>query len=606
MNQYDITFHRLDLALERTTTFIRGNVLTQALSLVAVLDTFAVELHPELTIDSVLMQGVQQPFVRNGAEVNVLLSAPVPRGAFFQVVVYYHGTPPVAASAALGSGFSNRVAPTWGNQVTWSLSQPFAAYEWWPCKQILADKADSVEVHVTTNAANRVGSNGVLQQTVLVDEERVRYEWKSRYPIAYYLISVAVSDYVEYNFFANPSGAPKPVLIQNYIYRNPQTLERFRSDIEDTKPLLETFSELFTLYPFHEEKYGHSMAPFGGGMEHQTMTTQGVFTFTLTAHELAHQWFGNNVTCSSWQHIWLNEGFASYAEYLALQRLQPAGAIGWLNDAHARALTSPTGSVHVRDTTDVSQIFHYNLTYKKGALLVHMLRFELDNDGQFFEALKNYQRRFAGTVSTAQDMQAVFEETSGRSLEDFFRQWYYGEGYPVFAVRWNQQGDQLLLEAKQTTTSAATPLFKTDMEYRITTTAGIQTVRLRHEEPVAVYSLAVEGNVTRIEVDPNLWILNQTASINRDTGLVLGRRAGAGRGIKLFPNPSRDFIELGEVGQAYSELEIYDMAGRQVKMQSVSPGSVQVDIRNLPPGRFLLLLRGRSRTLVSSFVKSPH
>jgi aminopeptidase N len=605
MSQYDVTFHRLDLAVERTSTFIQGHVLTQAVSVVAALDTFAVELHPDLILDSVVVDRARQPFVREGAEVNVLLTSPVPRGSLLTAVLYYRGTPPNSASAAIGNGFSNQVAPTWGNQVTWSLSEPFAAYEWWPCKQILTDKADSVEVHVTTAAANKAGSNGVLQRTVPLDGGKVRYEWKSRYPIAYYLISVAVSDYVEYSFFANPPGAPNPVLIQNYIYGNPQTLATYRSDIEDTKPLLEMFSELFTLYPFHKEKYGHSMAPFAGGMEHQTMTTQGLFTFTLTAHELAHQWFGNNVTCASWEDIWLNEGFASYAEYLALQRLRPEGAALWMDEAHALALSAPSGSVHVPDTTDVGRIFNYRLTYKKGAALVHLLRFELNNDTLFFAALRQYQRQFGGGVASTAQLKAVLEEVAERSLDLFFQQWYYGQGYPIFDVKWNQQGDQLLLQSTQTTSSAATPFFRTEVEYRITTAAGVRVVRLNQEEPVAFYALPVEGAVTAIEVDPNQWLLNRTNSVVQDPGLVLGVKPGLGKdnGIQLYPNPSSDFVRLKEVGQAYTELELYDLTGRRVGSQRIRPGEVRVDIRHLPAGRFLLLLRGQHRTVVRSFVK---
>ncbi|GIV25811.1 MAG: hypothetical protein KatS3mg026_1503 [Bacteroidia bacterium] len=189
----------------------------------------------------------------------------------------------------------------------------------------------------------RAGAVGLLEGTdTLPLTQQVRLRWKSRYPIAYYLVAFAVAEYIDYSFYAPIPGAPQPVLVQNYLYNNPQTLPYFQDQIDTTAGLLREFSRLYGPYPFWREKYGHMMAPFSGGMEHQTMTTQGFFTFTLTAHELAHQWFGDWVTCASWQDIWLNEGFASYSEYVALQRLGGAAAArSWLVNTHDDVVSNP-------------------------------------------------------------------------------------------------------------------------------------------------------------------------------------------------------------------------------------------------------------------------
>jgi aminopeptidase N len=322
MNLYDVTFYGLDLGLERNSVYITGSVTTHANVKSAPLSVFAFELHPNYTIASVTINGAQQSNItRNGSNVSVNLTTIVPAKGKVVAVISYSGTAPNGGNAAIGNGFNTARESQWGNDVTWSLSEPYAAYEWWPTKQVLTDKADSVHVAVTTSPENKVGSNGLLTNTVTLPSGKVRYEWKSRYPIDYYLISVAVSDYEEYVQFANPAGATKPIPVVNYVYKG--SLANYKNQIDFTPPLIEHFSELFTLYPFALEKYGHSMAPIGGGMEHQTMTTQSTFTFTLTAHELAHQWFGDNVTCASWQDIWLNEGFASYAEYRPCSIFQP-------------------------------------------------------------------------------------------------------------------------------------------------------------------------------------------------------------------------------------------------------------------------------------------
>ena len=219
MNLYDVAFYGLDLALERNSVFIAGSVTTHATVKTAPLSVFAFELHPSYTIESVTINGAQQSNInRNGSDVSVNLTTIVPAKSKVVAVINYSGTAPNSGTAAIGNGFNTARENQWGNDVTWSLSEPYAAYEWWPTKQVLTDKADSVHVFVTTSPENKVGSNGILTNTVTLPNGKVRYEWKSRYPIDYYLISVAVSDYEEYVQFANPAGATKPIPVVNYVY----------------------------------------------------------------------------------------------------------------------------------------------------------------------------------------------------------------------------------------------------------------------------------------------------------------------------------------------------------------------------------------------------
>ena len=157
--------------------------------------------------------------------------------------------------------------------------------------------------------------------------------------------------------------------------------------------MITSFSRLLMDYPFSEEKYGHAMAPMGGGMEHQTMTTLQDFGFFLVAHELAHQWFGDHITCGNWQDIWINEGFASYMEYVAAQELLgQEAADGWMTNAMSVAKSRTRGSVFVPEegVEDEYRLFDYALSYKKGAILLHMIRYELDDDDLFFGALRQY------------------------------------------------------------------------------------------------------------------------------------------------------------------------------------------------------------------------
>ncbi|GAA4433884.1 M1 family aminopeptidase [Pontibacter saemangeumensis] len=600
MDQYDITFYRLDLQLERNSTYIAGNVTLAATVKASPLPAFAFELHPDFGIDSVLVNGKRETAIsRNAGDVTVRLATAAAPGDRVAATIYYKGTAPAGASAAIGNGFESDIEPAWGNEVTWSLSEPYAAYEWWPTKQVLTDKADSVHVFVTTSAENKVGSNGLLTRVVDLPGGKKRFEWKSRYPISYYLVSVAVSDYEEYLLYANPAGAAAPVPVLNYVYKD-GALAYYRPEIDRTAAFIEYFSELFSLYPFHREKYGHSMAPINGGMEHQTMTTQSAFYFILTAHELAHQWFGDNVTCASWQDIWLNEGFASYAEYLALERYIPSEAKDWMEDAHRAAMQRPDGSVKVTDTTSVRRIFSYRLSYQKGAAVVHMLRFALNNDALFFQTLRDYQQQYGGGTATTADLQRVFEEAASMDLDYFFNQWYSGEGYPVFSVEWNQQDDRLLILSNQGSTSSTTPFFKTDVEYLVRTSAGTTTVRVTQDEPLEQHLLQVQGTVTSVEVDPQNWILNAVRPAQQNPFLEVPALLPT----VLYPNPTSGDINIASLHFAPSFADIYNTAGQRVKHLPLGQ-TLQVSIRvaDLAAGYYILQLRNSTQRYRAGFIK---
>ncbi|MER2999552.1 M1 family aminopeptidase [Pontibacter populi] len=598
MNMYDVTFYGLDLALERNSAYITGSVTTHATVKSSPLSVFAFELHPSFTIESVTINGAQQSnLTRNGSDVSVNLSTIVAAKSKVVAVINYSGNAPNGGNAAIGNGFNTARVSRWGNDVTWSLSEPYAAYEWWPTKQVLTDKADSVHVAVTTSAENKVGSNGLLTNTLNLPNGKVRYEWESRYPIDYYLISVAVSDYDEYVQFANPAGAAKPVPVVNYIYKG--SLDTYKNQIDFTPPLIEHFSELFTLYPFAAEKYGHSMAPIGGGMEHQTMTTQSTFTFTLTAHELAHQWFGDNVTCASWQDIWLNEGFASYAEYLGLQHYSADAAQSWMTDAHNRARSATQGSLRVPDTTNVGRIFNYSLTYKKGAAVVHMLRYEINNDALFFKALQNYQIKFgSGTASTA-DLQRVMEQTTGKKLGYFFKQWYEGEGYPVFNVAWNQRDRKMVLVSEQATTGK-TPFFRTDITYQVQTTSGTETFRVRQTKPTQQFVFTVDGEVLGVTMDPENWILKEVNQIVKNSNLPVPDFAPI-----VSPNPvSGNFATITDLNFTPTTVVIFDRIGRKMGTQTiVQQENIQLQVSTLPAGLYFVQFSDGQQTRQVKFVK---
>lgn len=587
--KYDVLFCKLDLNLTNLSKDVAGIVQMKARTRVF-LDSILLELHPNLAISRIRLNGDSTAFARRGTA--VLVPSGFEAGTEFTLETSYAGTPPDAGSNPFGdAGMSNASSPSWGNQITWTLSQPFSAYEWWPCKQSLRDKLDSVEIHLTVPSACKAGSNGVLQNVIEnLPGGKTRYEWKHRHPIDYYLVSAAVGKYVDYSLYAHPAGQDS-ILIQNYIYDNPQTLVNFKNDIDETAAFMELFSELFGPYPFANEKYGHSMAPFGGGMEHQTMTTQGTFNATLTAHELAHQWFGDHVTCASWADIWVNEGFATYCEYLMLENLYPQQAATEMNGNHTAAMQQNSGAVWVTDSLNSNRIFSSRLSYSKGAAILHTLRYLVNNDSLFFAALRLYQNRFADSTTSGLDVKSVLEEVSGVNLDEAFEQWYFGEGYPSYSLRWNTGNGDLYLRLSQTVSAASvTPLFTTPLSIRFLRTGmSDTTIRIPVNSGNELILIPGMGNVSGSpQLDPGNFIINKTTLVQKDPTLVItGLTLPEKKDVRFIPASREGVFTLQSRAGEIQTYHLLDIRGRILFSGSLKSGD-DIDLSSRPGGQYLI------------------
>ena len=510
-NDYDVKFYKTDIEASDTTADIKGKAEILAEIVAPGLNLFTLELSESIRVDSVWMDGHTAPFRRDGDLLHVLSLAVMPVGSLCRVTVFY------AAADIKGNGFfsavSNRKDTGWDIPVTWTLSEPFNAKNWFPCKQYLPDKADSAYIFITVPQHLKAGAPGVLSAVTQMPGGKVRYEWKTRHPVAYYLLSFAVADYQDYTVFAHPKGVEKPVPVQNFVYNREGYLEKNKAGIDTTAALIELYSELFLPYPFAGEKYGHCVAPMGGGMEHQTMTTLSEFDFLLVAHELAHQWFGDLATCASFQDVWINEGFASYAEYLALERMASRErALAWLREAHSIASWSQSGSVFVpaESADDNWRIFSSSLTYKKGALLVHHIRRMIGNDDLFFGVLRGFLRKYSFSVATAMDFKKYLEEQTGTDFTLFFDQWYFGEGFPIFDISWKKNSGYIEILAEHTGSAATTPSFMVDMDVRMIKASHTDTLlQLPIRSVREIFKIKTDDDVSGLEIDPGYYILKQ-------------------------------------------------------------------------------------------------
>jgi aminopeptidase N len=584
--KYDVTFYKLNLNMTNLATTLSGIVEIHGKAKLT-LDSVLIELFQTFNINEIKLNDVVVNYNRNQSAITIPVN--LLQNQAFKLSIDYSGTPPNAATNPLGgSGMTNASSPSWGNRVTWSLSEPFSAFEWFPCKQSLTDKADSVAVSITVPDNCKAGSNGHLIGTSIPELGKKTYHWLHKHPIAYYLISVAVAEYVDYSIYANPIGS-NPILIQNFIYNNPATLPNFQTRIDETIDFMELFSDIFGLYPFHDEKYGHCMAPLSGGMEHQTMTTQGFFEKSLTAHELAHQWWGNQVTCQSWADIWVNEGFASYAEYLMLENLYPNEKAQDMLERHSTIMSQNGGSVYVIDSLNSNRIFNSRLTYEKGAALVHTLRFVLNDDELFFQGLRNFQNTYKNKTALGINVQEKLEEISGINLSNVFEEWYFGEGYPTYSAEWNYLNNHLHLVINQTSSMPnSIPFFTNPLELklrRFNQTDSIIRVDITSQSSNFVISLDSITNI--LSIDPNNWIVNKSGSIVKDLSLNLSASIleNTENTIFLHPNPSNDFVLINGKSNEKYDLTIINSKGKIVNNSSFV-SNTKIDLRNYEKGYY--------------------
>ncbi|MCF8378387.1 MAG: M1 family metallopeptidase [Bacteroidales bacterium] len=517
---YDVTFYKLNLEAYDTTSQFTGYSIVQAKVTSAILDTFSIELSHKLEADSVFINGVKHLFTHASDNITVELNTVLSLGELIEFKLYYH-TPPDYSSIY----YSASQAANYGNfKVSQTFSEPYFVHEWMPCKQELEDKADSVHIFITTKNNLRVAGPGLLT-TVLLPDNMVRHEWRTNNPTAFYLIFFAISDYQEYNIYAKPDSLPgDSILVMNYVYDYPNCLESNLTNINSTAGMIELFSDIYGLFPFYKEKYGHYLWYPGNfsGMEHITMTGMRYFSFDLIAHELGHSWFGDNVTCATWSDIWINEGFATYTEYLARQYLiSQASADSKMLSYHNYVMATSTGSVYVppESTNNWGRIFSTRLTYRKGGSLLHMIRFEMQNDSIFFRTLYEFQQQFKDSLATGLDFKNMCEQISGKDFDPFFNQWYFGEGWPTYNINWWQIEDTLFLRAHQTTSTPVTPLFQQLMEYKISFSGSDTLVKSYQLTNDTILQFIINGEALAIEVDPNNWVLNAVGNIIHEKNL---------------------------------------------------------------------------------------
>jgi aminopeptidase N len=590
LEQYDVSYLKLDLSMSNLNTIVAGNAITRARVIdSAGMGRYVFELSDKLIIDSVKLNGAKLTAVSIDTDLySVTPALPISVGNSFTAQVFYHGKPD-NGTGFFTHGVNHKVLAS-TTEITFTLSDQYLAKDWWPCKQSLTDKIDSADLWFTVPTGTMAGSNGRLQTVTPIGTTASRYEWKTIYPIEYYLISTAIAPYVQHTQMLHFSGSTDSMPVQHFVYDTALLYTRFKSALDSTPVIVDYFSSLYGRYPFWKEKYGHCIAPLSGGMEHQTMTTMtDALSTTLIAHELGHQWWGDGVTYASWRDIWMSEGWASYAEQLYVEHFRSiAAARQYRSAVFVRVMSKPGGSVYVDDTTNVYRVFDSRLTYDKGAAVAHMLRYIGPGDAAFFNGLKTYQQQYAFGLATTAEFKTIMEAAYGRKLDTFFNQWVYGEGYPTYTASWNQRGSDVFINLGQTTSMpASVAAFALPVTLKLASASGDTLVTVYFNKAQELYRFSWPNTMTGLVIDPNDDIVNRANPVFYDGALSVNSTAIDN--LRVYPNPADKSWQLSGIAPGTS-LRLLDVAGKVVWELSNVSADVMIDSSRLASGIYTLVL----------------
>jgi aminopeptidase N len=532
---YDVVYHRLSIYTRPDSArWIKGTVTTWFKTTVNNVASIQFDFDNTMTVNQVLYHGSPATFVLSASDI---LTVTVPNiatsGTLDSVFIDFKGTPATPATS-IPSGF-NRGTHNGANYAVYTLDEAYTGYTWWPCKETLYDKVDSVDFIITTPSGYRAGSNGTVTE-IVSGTQRV-CTWKTRYPIANYHINFAVANYNNYQYTINTGAKLLPVL--NYFYPEDDNAT-YHGYVDVIQTILPAFVTKFGNYPFLNEKYGHSDCfSFGGALEVQTMTSVSTNAFSnkyTLAHELSHQWFGDKLTTNSWHQIWLNEGFARYNEVLCAELVYPAQYAS--SQSSLKSSVTNSSTTYVTDTSTVDKIFIPSSSvaqpYEKGAMLVSMLRTWL-GDAKYFTALNNYVNsptlsyNFTAVDSLRRYMEA---STAGLNLTEFFNDWVYQPGRATYAVTWYGTANSVTFRLVQSQTNGGAGHFDMPVPIRITGPGGLDTTVVILDRQGQLYNnvtYATNGSntitfplsklPTAISFDPGNLVLATASSIAIDMTL---------------------------------------------------------------------------------------
>ena len=457
-----------------------------------------------MQVDSLQVQGVPRSFSLRDGSLSFDFGRKFARGEVAIVAVRYHGKPEQGLTIGKNK---------YGHRVFFVENWPDYAHYWFPSIDHPSDKA-TVQVTVTAPQKYDVVSNGALVQTSLLPDGRKRTRWIEHKPIPTYCIVIAAA---EFSVARGPRVNGVPLIGYSYPEDSGAAARRF----SQTSSAVKFFSSLIGPYPYEKLAQVQATISFGG-MENSSVIfyQESLFQETPTSefplpHEIAHQWFGDSVTESDWDQLWLSEGFATYFEALFYEHKDGPGSLKQIMADHAKnlILSKLAHSPPVIDPAQTDLMQKLNpATYQKGAWILHMLRRML-GDASFFRGIRRFYSLYAGGNADSADFQRAMEAVSGISLDVFFKQWLTQPGWPDYSLswHWDPQAGAAEVTVRQ---QQATGLFDITADFAFEMESGKEVHTLRLTGAEQTHRIPLPSKPLSIELDPGGWLLKSVQHKN--------------------------------------------------------------------------------------------
>ncbi len=584
---YDVTYHKLELNVNPAVHTISGKVTT-TYTAVSNMNTITFDLVSAMVVSSVRKNGTPLAYTQSANELTITLPATQAAGTADTLEITYSGTPPNTGHVFYDTHNSS--------PILFTLSESFGDKEWWPCKQDMNDKIDSIDLYITAPSQYISVGNGVETTAPVISGANKTTHFHHHYPIPAYLVSISVANYSVFNQVGGT--APNTYPIVNYVF--PENLALAQTNLGQVPSFLNFYESILGIYPFHNEKYGNAEVTYSG-MEHPTVSFISNYDRYIIEHEMAHQWFGDKVTCGTWKDIWLNEGFATFMDELLIEHFD-GNAAGITNRAGmiTNITSLPGGAVYLTDAEalDENRIFSGRLTYNKGAMVLNMLRLKM-GETAFLQGLRNYLEdpNLAYKTVVTTNFKAHMEAVYGSSLTEFFNDWVYNQGYPIYNITaQNISAGQVRVTINQTRSHASVSYFEMPIPLKFTGAGGqVFTTTVDNTVNGQQFIINVPFTVTGVVFDPEKHIIskNSTATLGLD-GFELDAQ------MVVYPNPVNGILTIDSTTPV-DKITIVNAFGQTVASDMENHN--QIDFSAYPTGVYFLQIQSQGQTKIIKVIK---
>lgn len=601
---FDVLHYRIELSLPLTSGYLEGKC-TIVMRLKNSVDS--IMLHAaSLTLDTVRVDGIQKSIsLYPGNETfTIHLGTLRSSGDTLHIVVSYRRLPatPRLSSRQGYYFFSDSIGIP--SNLGYTFAEPSDARFWLPCYDEPWDKA-TADLLLTIPEAYVAASNGRLVGVLQNGNGTSTWHWREENTIATYLLCMTISKFSR-SSINYERGVNDTIPLEYYAWQSDSA--DVRAFLPVVGDMMRMFEQKFGPYPF--DKYGMTaIVPFTFlGMEHQTITTMNRFFRTsqrVTAHELAHQWWGDLVTCGTWPDIWLNEGFATYSE--ALWRESQGGFPALRSYMRDTLNGFHFGSWQGAIYNPVGQGFNLfdQVVYSKAAWVLHTLR-GVVGDSVFSRILDAYRYRYAQQSAVTEELAAVVDSVTGTTMGWFFDQWIYGKGWPRYASSFSWMPDTVILTIYQMQ-SEAWPTYTMPIRVRLYAGGTGHDYHVWDSLRVQSFKIPFAISPDSILLDPDSWVLKQIVAPP-----VSAREGGLPTSFSLqqnYPNPFNPIttIRYSIPDPGFTVLKVFDVAGREVETlvyANKEAGShvVVFDARSLASGVYYYRLHSNMHTQIRKMV----